>query len=284
MASLPTLPCKECGHPNEGERVYCHNCGVKLDRSHLAEAAAPSSESIEQQQRRVKKMMNPEAGIKPRRIIRNAVRTLALAALAAAIIDVARPPEGVPEASETGQARSLATLLGTLAKAPPNMRLVLKQDEINEYLRTTIQTAEKQKGYVKFSRVYTTLDEEGITIALEQKVLDYPIHIGRKYALGFRNGTFEARPIAAHAGRLTIPEVLYPTLDKLFETVWTPLRQEHELVKLTGGVETGDEQIIFYSMKKPAASPATPTPSEAEAPVQPVVAPPGQAAAGAPAP
>ena len=30
---MATLTCAECGFVNEAERVYCHNCGKKLDRS-----------------------------------------------------------------------------------------------------------------------------------------------------------------------------------------------------------------------------------------------------------
>jgi len=273
MATLPQTPCKECGHLNEGERVYCHNCGVKLDRSHLAEAAAAPTETVEQRQRRVKKLMNPNAGAKPGRLMRNAVQTLLLAAAAAAVINMARQPDGVPEPGEAGQIPPLASLLGSLAKAPPNMRLVLKQDDINQFLATSIRPGEKQKGFIKFSRVYTTVDEEGVNIVMEQKVLDHPIHIARKYALRFGSKGFEAHSLGSHIGRLTIPEVLDPALDKIFEKVWTPLRHEHDLIKTTGDVETGDKEVIFYSSKK-GAQPATAAPAPAPAstaPAEPVV-------------
>ena len=36
---MATLTCKECQHVNEEARIYCHNCGTKLDRSLLVEDA-----------------------------------------------------------------------------------------------------------------------------------------------------------------------------------------------------------------------------------------------------
>ena len=46
QSSTPKLTCGQCGYENEPERVYCHNCGTKLDRSVssvLAESYVPDS-------------------------------------------------------------------------------------------------------------------------------------------------------------------------------------------------------------------------------------------------
>jgi hypothetical protein len=34
---MTKLACTECQHQNEVQRIYCHNCGAKLDRSALLE-------------------------------------------------------------------------------------------------------------------------------------------------------------------------------------------------------------------------------------------------------
>ena len=54
--SGPTLTCSQCGFANETERVYCHNCGAKLDRSLLPKATETSKDSVAKVRKRVQKM------------------------------------------------------------------------------------------------------------------------------------------------------------------------------------------------------------------------------------
>ena len=37
---MTKLICPECQHENEPERMYCHSCGARLDRSKLAPTTA----------------------------------------------------------------------------------------------------------------------------------------------------------------------------------------------------------------------------------------------------
>ncbi len=64
----PILKCPQCEYANEPERVYCHNCGAKLDRSLLPQVKeAKEKQDQERARRRVKKLTNPELGfIRPR--------------------------------------------------------------------------------------------------------------------------------------------------------------------------------------------------------------------------
>src|SRR5690606_12991044 len=128
-----------------GERIYCHNCGVKLDRSAVIaeeqkrrETAVPA----EKTQDRVKKLIKPNAD-KPAygvgSVISGAIRTLLFAALVALLITVLLPPAEVPPMPELAAGKPLPTLVQTLVNAPPNMRLVLKESDINDFLRATVR-------------------------------------------------------------------------------------------------------------------------------------------------
>ena len=57
-----TLPCEQCGYANEPERVYCHNCGAKLDRSLLPKTTEKPPERPEKARKRIEKMTNPKSG------------------------------------------------------------------------------------------------------------------------------------------------------------------------------------------------------------------------------
>ena len=55
-----TLTCKACGYSkNELERVYCHECGEKLDRSHLPKKKDTSQEEL----RRIQKHYGDKTAI-----------------------------------------------------------------------------------------------------------------------------------------------------------------------------------------------------------------------------
>ena len=61
-APAPTLTCKQCNYDNEPERVYCHNCGAKLDRTVLPKDPAKTKEGKEKTAKRVRRMINPARG------------------------------------------------------------------------------------------------------------------------------------------------------------------------------------------------------------------------------
>src|ERR1700704_4382075 len=52
------LVCPECRRENEPERIYCHDCGARLDRSALAKVA-PKGEDVKATQRRLRSMLDP---------------------------------------------------------------------------------------------------------------------------------------------------------------------------------------------------------------------------------
>src|SRR5437899_6298923 len=51
------LICPECRHENESERIYCHSCGARLDRS--AVAVRNSKEAVQETRQRVYKLFDP---------------------------------------------------------------------------------------------------------------------------------------------------------------------------------------------------------------------------------
>src|SRR5260370_41533892 len=74
--AMTKLVCAECRHENEAERIYCHSCGERLDRSVIA-AQKKAQDPQEEARRRLQKMLGP-----PNRSRQNfcAISKLALAA------------------------------------------------------------------------------------------------------------------------------------------------------------------------------------------------------------
>src|SRR3982751_1779111 len=94
-APTPTLQCKECAYENEPERVYCHNCGAKLDRSVLPKEDQLRRESPDRARKRIMRMTNP--GASPvRYAITTTLKVLAWAAFIAVGILTCLAPDNVP--------------------------------------------------------------------------------------------------------------------------------------------------------------------------------------------
>src|SRR5206468_5402920 len=89
----PTLPCKECGYANEPERVYCHNCGTKLDRSLLPKETTSPEETLAAARKRIKQMTNPGRGWAE---FKAGCKVFFWAAVVAIVYLLAMPPQRLP--------------------------------------------------------------------------------------------------------------------------------------------------------------------------------------------
>src|SRR3954465_4847721 len=93
------LVCPECRRENEAERIYCHDCGARLDRTALAKVA-PKGEDAKETQRRLKSMLDPQRAkirhlfFKTSRVILGALATAAIVQMLLAPDMPARPKSG----------------------------------------------------------------------------------------------------------------------------------------------------------------------------------------------
>src|SRR4051812_11763159 len=94
------LICPECRRENEPERIYCHDCGARLDRSALAKEG-PKGEDASETRRRLMSLLDPQRA--KMRLMFFKVSKLILGALAAAaIVQMILPPD-VPPRGKTGE-------------------------------------------------------------------------------------------------------------------------------------------------------------------------------------
>ncbi len=268
MSSLPTIACKDCNHVNEGQRIYCHNCGNKLDRTQVLEKAQ-KEDSPEKKQKRVKKMMNPGAGFGLGwGTVKTAARTLVWAVVAAAVINIARPPAGVPPMPKDrlADAPQLDITLQELTLASPGREVALEEAEINLYLQNTVRSKNKKgESVIAFQRAFVNLDEGLIRITSQTAIQNYPLYAGVTHRLKMENGAFSATPEGLHFGRLRIPIPEFaatnagPIVGALFKPLWESLKRETRMIHEIGTVEAKKGQIVLHSRdaQKSAGSPAT---------------------------
>ena len=200
--NTPTLPCAACGHQNEPERVYCHNCGQKLDRSLLPKGQEAVVESDSKRRKRVQKMMRPKrpAGA----VVRTALSVLIFAALIASVFLYFQQPDAVPDRKGLIPDRNAGELWQALVSNPKALSLDLTEEEVNQFLKTTLKPADSSVPGVKFERAFVTFGNGTITVTVERSAWGgLPMFSSTTYAV--RNSNTEAtkfEPVAVHFGRL----------------------------------------------------------------------------------
>lgn len=244
----PTLPCKQCGYVNEPERVYCHNCGTKLDRSILPKEEEVRRESPEKARRRIQKMTNPDKGT-VKREIKTFFQTIIWAAVVALLIQILRPPDNVPPAQQNVLARLIGSDFTDAVSSPTPVRLTLTQEEINGFLKNAIKES-KDSGFlssiIEFKRAYVILEPNQCHIGMEKSLWGWPIYLGTNYKLEIIEGKFVPTNIGGNLGRLAVHPLIMQGCDYLFQGLWTALHREeqhmHELQLIV--IEKGKISLI----------------------------------------
>ena len=222
------LPCGQCGYENEAERVYCHNCGAKLDRSLLPkEEAAGKTETPEQARKRISKMTNPKSGGGLREI-KAAVNVLIYSAILAAVFLIARRPDGVPEVGKELPQRFVSSeMMDALDSAQPK-RVDFNEAEINAYLQQRLKTKDTGIAGMEFKRAYVNLMPGVIHIGSEQSLFGLPLYSGVLYRIEVRDGTFTPTILGGNFGRLAVHPLGMQYLDFFFRKLWAVLGNERK--------------------------------------------------------
>jgi hypothetical protein len=225
--SGPTLTCSQCGFVNEAERVYCHNCGAKLDRSLLPQPEHAGTQSIEKTRKRVQKMANP-GGSSVVRELKALANTLIWAALVAAIVQFVREPADVPPAkSDDLSLRMVSSDLTDAVESPQPRAIQFTEGEVNSHLRSSLKT--KATGMlpgVKFERAYVKFDPGNVNVGLQQSIGGYPIYSGVRYEIGVKDGKLFAINHGGNFGRLSIHPALMQYVAVAFKPLFTALKRE----------------------------------------------------------
>jgi uncharacterized membrane protein YvbJ len=164
------ITCGACQHQNEPERVYCHNCGQKLDRSLIPQAtqAVAAANDAEQNRKRVQKMMSINRG-KTLREVKTAAKILFFAAVLAAVVQFFRKPEDVT-AAKAGEIpdRMLGDAWPALMENANSNTVQFTESEVNYYLSKAVKTKDGLIPGTKFVRTYVKLYPDAIKVAVER--------------------------------------------------------------------------------------------------------------------
>ena len=202
---LRKLTCTSCKHENEIERVYCHSCGEKLDRSLLPVfTETETAEDRTKERRKIKGMMNPNRLNWLRTIKVFILIELLAAAVAAGYLATQAPAIVPPVGKDKFPDLEVGDVWLGMINAKPSVVVPFKEFDINYYLRKTLKGAEGPLG-TKFVRAFTHLEPGLVTLASERNAWGLPFYNSATFKPVLKDGKWSADMTGFAMGRLSIP-------------------------------------------------------------------------------
>jgi hypothetical protein len=236
------LICPECQHENESERIYCHSCGARLDRS----AVRVQKEPVDDTRKRVKKMFDPQRA--KIRILFFAISKLLLGACAVAIlIQMVLPPDVPAPAKTMALASQIRFDLENMSTKRQPAQVQYTEEQANAFLSNTLRTKQTalDKPLLEFKRALVAFGESSCTVRTERSLFGYPLYTGCTYGASLAEGNLIVTNKGGSIGRLKIHPKIAQFMGILFADVWSALERDIKLVTRLGGMEFHDKNVVL---------------------------------------
>lgn len=239
------LVCPECQRQNEPERIYCHDCGARLDRSALAKVA-PKVEDIEQTHRRLKRMLDPSRAKLRMWFFRTSKLVLG-AGLLAVLIQLLTPPDA-PERIKSIELQQISLDLEKATTNHTATPLQYSEKQVNAYLASALKSKQAALSkLLQFERAFVNFDENVCRITVERSLFGFSVFTAISYKVTILNGTLSASSNGGSLGRMPIHPMIMEFGDILFADVWTALDREKKLVAKMGAIELHPQTVVLTS-------------------------------------
>jgi hypothetical protein len=241
------LRCPECRRENEPERIYCHDCGARLDHSALASQGASSAETPEQLHKRVSYMFSPRRG-RTKAILVKWVKLLLGAALAALVLVILLPPPLPPvqKSEAEGLPPQISLDLENMTTFHRPSMLRYSEDDANAYLAYVLRKKESlNHPLLDFERAVLQFHPGVCDFTIARSIFGYSIYTGGTFVVKLQSGKVSASPLSGAIGRLPVHPTLMHYADFLFGDVIAALERERKLVERAGAIEMREREIVF---------------------------------------
>lgn len=241
---MTTLKCKECGYENESNRVYCHQCGAKLDRSLLP---AGKQETVAD-----KKKLKKLDGVPNASRLKGVLCRLKLvlwALVAAMIIQVVRPPEGTPLDQASADPGAIVTEFKKMLSAPEPQRITVEESLANGYLAGVIGgvTSGPLAEYIRFQRAFANFEEGACRVSMQYSFFKKPLYFGALYKLQIKGSQLETECIGGNFGRLALHPLLMKLCGRMMDPLWENLGTERRMLQSVTSLEVHKGKLLLIS-------------------------------------
>lgn len=238
------LVCPECRRENEAERIYCHDCGARLDRSSLAKIA-PKGEDAKETQRRLRTMLDP--GRLKMRLMFFKISKLVLGAFAAAaVIQMILPPDAppVPKSGEFPPQINLDIENAAMNHGSPPLQYT--EAQVNAYLGSALRNKRVTLSkLLQFERAFVNFDENVCRVTTQRSLFGLSIFTTTSSRVTMENGNLKASNNGGKVGRLPVHPLLMKYADPLFSDLWAALDRERKAVAKMSGIELRPQAVVL---------------------------------------
>jgi hypothetical protein len=238
------LICPECRRENEAERIYCHDCGARLDRTALAKVA-PKGEDAQATHRRLRSLLDPQRA--KMRLMFFKVSKLILGAFAtAALVQMLLPPD-LPPRPKSGEFPPQINLdienAAMNHNAPP---LRYTDAQVNAYLGSALKSKQAALSkLLQFERAVVNFDENICRITLERSLFGFSVFTGTTSRVTLENGALKASNNGGTIGRLPVHPLLMKYADPIFSDLWAALERERKAVSKMSSIEFHPQAVVL---------------------------------------
>lgn len=238
------LICPECRRENEAERIYCHDCGARLDRTALAKVA-PKGEDAKETHRRLRSLLDPQRA--KMRLMFFKVSKLVLGAFAtAALVQMLLPPDLPPRAKSGEFPPQINLDIENAAmnhNAPP---LRYTDAQVNAYLGSALKSKQAALSkLLQFERAVVNFDENVCRITAERSLFGFSVFTGTSAKVTLENGTLKASNNGGTIGRLPVHPLLMQYADPIFSDLWAALERERKAVSKMSAIEFHPQAVVL---------------------------------------
>ncbi len=248
---MTKLLCPDCRHENEPERIYCHNCGARLDRSSVIKEKREAGESDGQTQKRLKKMFDPGRGRGKRLVAKLAKTILSALILAAVIVIIMPPPDLLPPSRNYSFAPMInMDMVSALSSGQP-ATLVYNEEQVNSYLASIVRRKDSPaaEGFFPLRRILVKFREGECGINIERQFFGLSIYSGSSYRVRVENGKIMSSDNGGYIGRMAIHPSLVKLTDLLLHKAWATLFRERNSVAKLAGIEFHPQSVTLIAAR-----------------------------------
>lgn len=239
-----TLVCQECRRENEPERIYCHDCGARLDRSALAKGTA-TAETPEQAHQRVKSIFSPH-GARLRAFFFKISKVILGALATAAAIQMLLPPEVAPKSKGFALFAQISMDMEEAARTHSPAQLRYSEEQVNSYLGTTLKNKQSTlNGIMQFDRAFVKLDEKSCKLTVARSLYGVPFYSSGTFRVALENHNVVSETVAGGIGRMPIHPALMKYCGFLFNDVAAALDRERKSLAKLSGIEFHPQTVII---------------------------------------
>ena len=243
---MTKLLCPECRRENEPERIYCHDCGAKLDRSKVI-SSKPADERVKER-KRLRNMFDARRA-KLRFLFFKLSKLILGACVAAAVIQMILPPDVPPQNKELLSLSQIGLEIETAVTYHRPNQLQYTEDQVNEYLSSTLKGKRKMlnKPFIDFNRGFVRLEEGKCDITVERAIFGYSIFTSTSLAVQLADGKFNVSSKGGAIGRLPVHPQVMDYLNIIFADVWSALDRERKLITKADAMEFHDKSVVIVT-------------------------------------